>query len=221
MSLLILVAEDDPGVRMTINGYLESFGYAVILAEDGKKALSMIQKYHPHLLISDINMPNLSGYDLVREIRKFPEFRLLPVVFLTDYNEVADRVQGYQVGCDAYLAKPFESEELEAIVRNLLARSQIFLTELSVAKIQYQDNVDSSEVNNQEKEKDQQVKIELTEKEEQVLALVLQGFSNMNIGEELHLSHRTIEKYVSRLLRKTETKNRIELITFSLKNNLI
>lgn len=221
MSLLILVAEDDPGVRMTINGYLESFGYAVILAEDGKQALSMIQKYHPHLLISDINMPNLNGYDLVREIRKFPEFRLLPVVFLTDYNEVADRVQGYQVGCDAYLAKPFESEELEAIVRNLLARSQIFLTELSVAKIQYQDNFDSSEVNNQEKEKEQQVKIELTEKEEQVLALVLQGFSNMNIGEELHLSHRTIEKYVSRLLRKTETKNRIELITFSLKNNLI
>jgi len=51
--------------------------------------------------------------------------------------------------------------------------------------------------------------------------LVLQGFSNMHIGEELHLSHRTIEKYVSRLLRKTETKNRIELITFSLKNNLI
>jgi len=193
---------------MTINGYLESFGYSVVIAEDGKQALSMIQKYHPHLLISDIDMPHLNGYNLVREIRKFPEFRLLPVVFLTDYNEVADRVQGYQVGCDAYLAKPFESEELGAIVRNLLARSQIFLTELSVAKIQYQDNdidiEDDDQVANQEK-----------------VALVLQGFSNMHIGEELHLSHRTIEKYVSRLLRKTQTKNRIELITFSLKNNLI
>ena len=174
----------------------------------------MIQKYHPHLLISDIDMPHLNGYNLVREIRKFPEFRLLPVVFLTDYNEVADRVQGYQVGCDAYLAKPFESEELEAIVRNLLARSQIFLTELSVAKIQYQEK-DDDKVTAQEKGAKQQVEIGLTEKEERVLALVLQGFSNMNIGEELHLSHRTIEKYVSRLLRKTHTKNRIELITFS------
>ena len=220
MSLLILVAEDDPGVRMTIDGYLASFGYSVVIAEDGKQALSMIQKYHPHLLISDINMPNLNGYDLVREIRKFPELRLLPVIFLTDYNEVADRVQGYQVGCDAYLAKPFESEELEAIVRNLLERSQIFHTELSVAKIKYQDNIETEKVISPEQLEKRQLSIALTEKEEQVLALVLQGFSNMNIGEQLHLSHRTIEKYVSRLLRKTQTKNRIELITFSLKNNL-
>ena len=108
MSLLILIAEDDPGVRMAVHGYLEAFGYSVIVAEDGEQALLMIQQYHPHLLISDINMPKKTGYDLVREIRKFPAFRLLPVIFLTEYDQVADRIQGYKVGCDVYLAKPLK-----------------------------------------------------------------------------------------------------------------
>ena len=99
---------------------LEIFGYSVITAEDGEQALSMIQQYRPHLLICNIDMPKKDGYELVKEIRKFPLFRLLPVIFLTEYNELADRVEGYKAGCDVYLAKPFETDELEAIVRNLL-----------------------------------------------------------------------------------------------------
>ena len=63
--------------------------------------------------------------------------------------------------------------------------------------------------------------ITLTQKEHQVLKFVIEGFSNINIGKELHLSHRTIEKYVSRLLRKTNTKNRAELIRFSLEHHLL
>ncbi|VEP14721.1 Response regulator containing a CheY-like receiver domain and an HTH DNA-binding domain [Hyella patelloides LEGE 07179] len=221
MSLLILIAEDDPGVRMAVQGYLETFGYSVIMAEDGEQALSMIQHYRPHLLISDINMPKKNGYELVREIRKFPEFRLLPVIFLTEYDQVTDRVQGYKVGCDVYLAKPFEVEELEAVIRNLLERSQIIGTELIVANNQERNLASNTEEITQEPSAENEVQLNLTDKEQQVLVFVVEGFSNIKIGKELHLSHRTIEKYVSRLLRKTDTKNRAELIRFALENHLL
>lgn len=220
MSLLILIAEDDSGVRMAIYGYLETFGYSVIMAEDGEQALSMIQEYHPHLLISDINMPKKNGYELVKEIRKFPAFRLLPVVFLTEYDEVADRVKGYQVGCDIYLAKPFEVEELAAIVRNLLERSQIFHAELNLAS-NHQNLLQKTPESKPIISYEHQEQLSLTEKEKQVLTLLVKGFSNINIGKELHLSPRTIEKYVSRLLRKTDTKSRGELICFMLENDIV
>ena len=221
MSLLIVIAEDEPGVRTMLQAHLEGFGYSVMAAKDGLEALEMIRQYQPHLLISDINMPKKNGYELVKEIRTIPQFRLLPVIFLTEFNQVGDRVQGYQVGCDAYLAKPFELEELEAVVRNLLARSQMIHTELIVVNT-YQKNL-ASHVNqdtttNNTKE---EINLELTDKEKLVLELVIQGFSNINIGKSLHLSHRTIEKYVSRLLRKTETKNRADLIRFTLENKIL
>ena len=62
MPLLILIADDDPGIRLAVSDYLEFSGYSVIAAENGQKALSLLQIYHPHLLISDIKMPNKDGY---------------------------------------------------------------------------------------------------------------------------------------------------------------
>ena len=213
MSLLILIAEDEPGVRMLLKAHLESFGYSVISATNGVEALTMIRDYQPHLLISDINMPQKNGYELVKEIRTLPQFRLLPVVFLTEYDRLGDRVQGYQVGCDAYLAKPFEPEELEAVVRNLLERAQIIQTELHAANTYNHHHLEPPEAKT--------IAIDFTDKEKEVLELLVRGYSNINIGKSLHLSHRTIEKYVSRMLRKTSTKNRAELIGFSLENKLI
>ena len=222
MSLLILVAEDDPGVRMVVRDSLEIFGYAVITAEDGEQALSMIQQYRPHLLICDIDMPKKDGYQVVKEIRKFPLFRLLPVIFLTEHNKLADRVEGYKAGCDVYLPKPFETDELEAIIRNLLERSQIIHTELTIANTSHHNllhNTDGDFLLEEEAENREQ--IALTDKEYRVLKFVIEGFSNINIGKELHLSHRTIEKYVSRLLKKTNTKNRAELVRLMLEKHLI
>ena len=221
MSLLILVAEDDPGVRIVVRDSLENFGYSVITAEDGEQALLMIQEYRPHLLICDIDMPKKDGYEVVKEIRKFPSFRLLPVIFLTEYNELANRVEGYKAGCDVYLPKPFEADELEAIIRNLLERSQIIHTEITVANTNYHNLPLNKDIEALPEENEDVEDITLTDKEHQVLKFVVEGFSNISIGKELHLSHRTIEKYVSRLLRKTDTKNRAELIRFAFEHHLL
>ena len=220
MPLLILIAEDDPGIRIAVHDYLEISGYSVITAEDGEQALSLLEKYHPHLVISDINMPKHDGYQLVKQIRQLPEFRLLPVIFLTEYVNIEQRIKGYQAGCDIYLPKPFEMSELGAIIRNLLERSQIIGQELFSSRQKQQPEPGISI--NLEKYTDFIVdQINFTNREQEVLNLLSKGFSNMDIGKQLHLSHRTIEKYVSRLLRKTETSNRAELIRLALENNLV
>ncbi len=125
MPLKLLIADDDLGIRVAVGDYLEALGYAVTTAANGRLALDAIDRIHPHLLVLDVSMPEMSGYELVRQVRLEPMTRLLPVVFLTERNDAADRILGYQVGCDSYLAKPFELDELGVIVRNLLDRAQI------------------------------------------------------------------------------------------------
>ncbi len=228
MPLLILIAEDDPGIRVSVSDYLELSGYSVIAAENGEKALSMLKKYHPHLLISDVKMPKKDGYELVKNIRQLPEYRLLPVILLTECGDTTERIRGYQVGCDIYLPKPFEVDELGAVIRNLLERSQIIHSELRFSHSDHSHDVQShSEVTKESQDssdKSQQTQIkaelDLTNREQEVLELLMNGNSNVEIGQELHLSHRTIEKYVSSLLRKSETSNRVELIRFALEHNL-
>ncbi|MGA0199903.1 MAG: response regulator transcription factor [Prochlorotrichaceae cyanobacterium] len=209
MPLQILVAEDDFGTRLAIHDYLEYLGYGVLAATNGQEALKLIYEFHPHLIITDVMMPWLDGYALIQEIRKQPSLRLLPVIFLTARDQTPHRVKGYQLGCDAYLGKPFEMEELGAIVRNLLERSQLIQSEQQFRPGTPEDS-DGSDLG-----------FHLSDREHQVLGFLSQGLSNTQIGEQLHLSARTVEKYVSSLLRKTETINRAELVRFALQHHLI
>ncbi|ELR99299.1 response regulator transcription factor [Gloeocapsa sp. PCC 73106] len=215
MPLLILVVDDEPGIRLVISDYLEFAGYSVISAKNVQEALLMLNTYHPHLLISDIKMPGKNGYELVKQVRQRPEFRLLPVIFLTEHNTTKDRIQGYKVGCDIYLPKPFEMEELGAVIRNLLERSQMIQTEWQFEK------KESVVKLTQETPINEQKSLELTEREGQVLYLLTLGLSNIDIAQKLHLSPRTVEKYVTRLFRKSETNNRAELVRFALENHLV
>lgn len=226
MSLLILLADDDLGIRVAVQDYLELQGYGVIVAKDGEEALAMVETYHPHLLVSDIRMPLADGYSLVRRMRERPEFRLIPVIFLTERNSTEERIQGYQVGCDVYLPKPFEMAELQAVIRNLLERSQMVQSELrfgdresTVARLG--SKISQVRRSPQDNTLSLRPSLNLTPRESEVLNLLTTGLSNGDIGLQLHLSARTIEKYVSSLLRKTETSNRAELVRFALDHQLI
>ena len=215
MPLQILIADDDQSIRQFIRDYLELQGYAVITAVNGEEAFSLVEKYHPHLLIADIKMPKKDGYDLVKQLRQKPQFRLLPVIFLTQRSSTAERILGYQVGCDVYLPKPFEIEELAAIVRYLLERSQILQSELWFSEQKTQEQINELETSHSLN------LLHLTPREKEVLDLLTQGLSNIKIGKKLHLSPKTIEKYVSSMLKKTDTNNRTELVRFALDHNLV
>jgi DNA-binding NarL/FixJ family response regulator len=159
----------------------------------------------------------MNGYELIRQVRTRPAFRLLPVIFLTAHTSVEERIKGYQMGCDNYLPKPFELEELGVVIRALLERSQLIEAE-------WRSRLKSSPTQGSEPPpypiSPCPIEIELTPREKQVLEHIIEGLSNAQIGERLHLSPRTIEKYVSSLLRKTETNNRAELVRFALQNHL-
>lgn len=218
MPLLILIAEDDAGIRLAINDYLELSGYWVITAEDGEQALNLLDKYHPHLLISDIKMPGKDGYELVRQVRQRPELRLIPVIFLTEYNSTEQRILGYQTGCDIYLPKPFEMEELGAMIRNLLERAHAIESEIRYSQVK---QVSNDPHPTKSALSDTTNGLHLSNREKEVLNLIATGLSNIEIGESLFLSPRTIEKYVSSLLRKTQTNNRAELVRFALEKKLL
>ena len=228
MPLTILVVDDDLGTRLCLSDYLEISGYSVVKADNGQQALDLVEKSQPHLIITDIAMPEMDGYQLVRQVRARPTFRLLPVIFLTARTSTEEKVKGYQLGCDIYLPKPFELAELGAIVRSLLERyalmAQVSPTPSSLptnnqyseteklSKLHYSEAVFQPVITNHQ--------ISLTEREQQVLSLLLDGLSNAQIGERLYLSPRTIEKYVSSLFRKTNTNNRAELVRFTMENYL-
>ncbi len=223
MPLTILVADDDPGTRLSISDYLELAGYSVISAENGQKALSMVSQYHPHLIVTDITMPQMDGYELVRLVRRQPAFRLLPVIFLTERTNTEERIRGYQLGCDLYLPKPFDLEELGAVIRNLLERSQMIESEwrLRVQSTQPSEHDAKTESTNGHKAQAIALTPDLTSREREVLTLLTDGLSNAQIGDRLHLSPRTVEKYVSSLLRKSESNNRAELVRFAMEHHLV
>ncbi|MEL7245695.1 MAG: response regulator, partial [Cyanobacteria bacterium J06573_2] len=129
MPFKILIVDDHLGTCLSISDYLELSGYQVITANDGQEGLKMVNEHNPDLIVTDIIMPRMNGYELVRNVRQQAHFRLLPVILLTARTQTQERILGYQSGCDLYLPKPFELEELAAAISNLLERSQIIQSE--------------------------------------------------------------------------------------------
>jgi signal transduction histidine kinase len=116
----ILVADDDqPNVRL-VESILKTNGYAVIRAYDGDEALRVVDERRPDLLLLDVMMPNLSGFEVCRRLRERHETRLLPIIMITALNALEDKVQGLDLGADDFLSKPINRTELLAKVRSIL-----------------------------------------------------------------------------------------------------
>lgn len=230
MPLKILVVDDDIGTSLSISDYLELCGYSVLTADNGENALSIIKQEHLDLMVTDIIMPRMNGYELVRQVRQNIEFRLLPVILLTARTKTQERILGYQSGCDLYLPKPFELEELAAAIRNLLGRSQIIQSEYCLSSQipgsfspddktrAVSPSIPTIETLNHP---DSHILMSISTREREVLELLTHGLSNAEIGSKLYLSPRTVEKYVSSLLRKTSSNNRAELVRFAIKHGIV
>ncbi|GAB4298955.1 MAG: response regulator transcription factor [Oscillatoriaceae cyanobacterium] len=226
MSGQLLLVDDEPGLREAVQAYLEDSDFVVEVASNAKEGWEILQRTFPDLVITDIMMPQVDGYQFLKQVREDPRFSTLPVVFLTAKGMTGDRIQGYQAGCDAYLSKPFDPEELIAIVNNLLNRRAAQTATTS-------DNPDIASLANQIAEikgiltgrnpipqAPSDIKIDLTPREQSVLDLVSQGLMNKEIARRLDTSVRNVEKYVSRLFSKTGTNSRTELVRYALEHGL-
>lgn len=205
MSKRLLIVDDEPALLLAVAACLRGEGYEVKTARSAKDALVYLSTSLPDLIISDVRMPNMSGFEFARQLRSSTRTELIPIVFLTAKDEVQDRVEGFRSGVDAYLVKPFEPTELIAVVSNILQRlerthsviANLVGLELEVPEEKFFDE-------------------DLTEAEERVAAEVAKGLSNKEIALSLNLSVRTVENHVSRILDKKGFSNRVELAAYIL-----
>ena len=116
----ILVVDDDLNICELLRLYLTKEGYSVVIANDGVSAVTMFQEERPNLVLLDIMLPKLDGWQVCREIRKFSE---TPIIMLTAKGEVFDRVLGLELGADDYVVKPFDTKEIVARIKAVLRRS--------------------------------------------------------------------------------------------------
>jgi DNA-binding response OmpR family regulator len=123
MSPHVLVADDDAWILRMVATVLEKRGYSVETAVDGEDALARALARAPDLLITDVMMPKLDGWSLVRQLRSHAELAMLPVIFLTALSSEDDRIRGFRLGADDYVTKPFRFEELDLRVAKTLRRT--------------------------------------------------------------------------------------------------
>jgi len=121
----ILVVEDEPDIRKLVHYNLAQERFKVIEAEDGEKALKLVQREKPHLIVLDLMLPGLSGLELCRSLRERPETSQIPILMLTAKAGEADRIVGLEMGADDYLTKPFSPRELVARVKAILRRTEM------------------------------------------------------------------------------------------------
>lgn len=121
MAKKILTVDDSPTVRQMLRFTLQDAGYEVVEAVDGRDALAKLAGESVHMLITDLNMPQLDGIGLIREVRKDPANRYLPIVMLTTESQESKKSEGRAAGASGWIVKPFKPEQLLAVVRMVLA----------------------------------------------------------------------------------------------------
>ena len=210
MNERILVAEDDPAILRGVADLLESEGYSVERAENGTAALELFRASPPDLVLLDVMMPGMNGYDLCRAIRR--ENRIVPVVMLTAKGQEVDKVVGLELGADDYIVKPFGMAELLARVRSALRRGALTgeaqpeeSTVFSFGTVR----VDFASMSGLRG----RVPFELTPREAELLRYLLvrpnRVVSRDNLLEELwgvecEITTRTVDQHMARLRQKIE-----------------
>jgi two-component system cell cycle response regulator DivK len=120
MSKRILVIEDIEDNRQIIRDLLTSFDYELIEATDGAEGVAMAQSQHPDLILMDIQLPVMDGYEATRQIRAITELAQIPIIAVTSYALSGDETKSREAGCDGYIAKPFSPRQLLAKIREFL-----------------------------------------------------------------------------------------------------
>jgi DNA-binding response OmpR family regulator len=116
----ILIVDDEPGVVVPLQFLMEQQGYSVMTAQRGEEALELIYQYKPDLVLLDIMLPGIDGYEVCEIVRLNPDYRDVKIVFLTARRGEVEIAKGLALGGDAYITKPFSNAELVALVKKLL-----------------------------------------------------------------------------------------------------
>lgn len=199
----ILVVDDNPKF---LADALPMYGYDVTVANDGLEALKILMNKSFDLILLDVMMPNMDGWDTLKAIRNNKKTQYIPVIMITAVSEDQKVVSGLKIGADDYIVKPF-------ILPNLLARVEAVLRR-SKWQQEAQPKV--------EKTLNKDVNIDtLTPKEKEVLALVAKGASNQEIADKLFVRDVTVKTHLNSIFKKLKVTNRTQAVLLAMQMNLI
>ena len=228
----VVVVDDEEAIRQAIGQLLFDKGYQVTACGDGQTALNVALSKRtdsngntidaiPDCIVSDVRMPDMDGIALVKNIRSDDRLSEIPVVLVTAKGMTQDRIAGYDSGADAYLTKPFDPDELVAIVDNVIDRHEILNGErMSVDDLKR----DLDEIKKLLLEEGgggigngwvEQTNVFLAPDEREVLELLCKGLMTKEIAAKTALSTRRVEQLLTRMFRKTNAKNRTELVRWA------
>lgn len=120
MSKTIMTVDDSATIRQMLSFTLKDAGYEVIEAVDGLDALEKLADSHVHMLITDLNMPRMDGIELIREIRKNPNHKFIPIIMLTTESQESKKLEGKAAGASGWIVKPFKPQQLLSVVKMVL-----------------------------------------------------------------------------------------------------
>jgi DNA-binding NarL/FixJ family response regulator len=197
----ILVIEDQPQMRKNLATILEMENFQVTVAADGTSGIELARTAQPDIVICDVMMPGLDGYEVLEKLRADPATATLPFIFLTAKGDKTDLRAGMNLGADDYLTKPVSREDLLAAIEVRLARRRAHAAEVASAKSGggFKPNFDSPKPLES---------LTLTPREAQVLLWVAQGKSNGDIAIILGMAEKTVKKHMSSIFEKLGVEGR-------------
>ena len=120
MAKTIMTVDDSSSVRQMVGLTLKGAGYQVVEAEDGKDALGKVSGASIDMVVTDLNMPNMDGITLIKELRKLPAFKFVPIIMLTTESQAGRKQEGKAAGATGWIVKPFKPEQLLGVVKKVL-----------------------------------------------------------------------------------------------------
>ena len=203
----VLMLDSEEKLLEVIRNYFFIKNIQILTTSYLDVALSFLKKTLPDCIVVDTAMPNNIGLRFIQELKNTKEYEYIPFILLTTRGLTEDRIKGYKLGCSAYISKPFDPEELEAIVKNIILKSDIFyefILSLYVFVKNTRLDLLNGHIIGQEN-------LRLTKQEQFILREILIGKTPVELSLSLKISLRCVEKYITRILNKTNTKNRKEL----------
>ncbi|MFM9265545.1 response regulator [Tychonema sp. BBK16] len=211
----ILVVDDEADCQTVLAMYLEGQGYRVQCATSAIEALSIFENDPPDLVISDVMMPEMDGFEFCRRLRNTHLGKLMPFIFLSGQGEIGSKVEGHSIGADDYLVKPFQSEEILAKVKAQLERSHRIHAEI-VRLLQNSTSLAIKPKTLAVAPPPPPAPLPLTPAEERVFWEVIQGYTNKQISHRLFISPRTVQAHLGSIFSKLHIENRSQLVKFAL-----
>jgi DNA-binding NarL/FixJ family response regulator len=226
----VVLVDDEQDIRMAVGDYLYDAGYQLSACADADAVLEICRKPRserelpqvPDAIVSDIRMEGKNGLELLGLIRADERLKRVPVILLTAKAMTKDRIEGFRTGADAYLSKPFDPDELLAILDNrILRRSQMKGSEGKMMDLK-QEMADIKQLmklngSNVVKKTD----VFLTVAEREVLQLVCRGYTNTEIANERGISLPGVSKTMQKLYQETKTRTRTELVRWGIQTGYV